>query len=181
MTTRHSRVIAILGLLLTYPILRGTAQAAPPGITVPAGTKLNTLIYSDTSGTAVQLKPAEQVAFLFVYGIQNLESNCLSTFFGGPGRLCSLDELVKGVRGKSGTIGLNTDPAQDSNYRYNVEIIGMACVITGLPQREGLGAFAYIGSPSGMHGDFYYNPDGADMTKAKMLGELGYSGKGFTR
>jgi len=180
MTTRHRRVVAILGLVLTCPILRETVQAAAPGITVPAGTKVTTLKYSDTSGTAIQLKPAEQVAFLFVYGIQNLESNCLSTL-GDPGRLCSLDELVKGVRGKSGTIGLNTDPAQDSNYRYKVEIIGMACVITGLPQREGLGAFAYIGSPNGMHGDFYYNPDGADLTKAKMVGELGYSGKGFTR
>jgi len=54
-------------------------------------------------------------------------------------------------------------------------------VITALPQREGLGAFAYVSSPSGMNGDFYYNPNGADLTQAKVLGERGYSGKGFTR
>jgi len=85
MTTRHSRVIAILGLLLTYPILRGDCSGrGPPGITVPAGTKLNTLKYSDTSGTAVQLKPAEQVAFLFVYGIQNLESIVLARSSAAP-------------------------------------------------------------------------------------------------
>ncbi len=180
MTMRHRRLVAILGLLLTSPIWCRVAQAAG-GVVVPAGTQLNTLKYNDTAGTVVQLKPAEQVAFLFVYGMQNLESNCLSTFFGGPGRPCALDELVKGVHGKSGIIGLNTDPAQDSNYQYKLEIIGQDCVIRAIPQHPGLGGFAYIGSPGGMHGNFYYNPTGADMTQAKALGEMGYSGKGFTR
>ncbi|MGP0017999.1 MAG: hypothetical protein ACLPHP_05480 [Candidatus Sulfotelmatobacter sp.] len=180
MTVRHRRLLAILSLLFTSLIRCGVAQAAA-GVTVPAGTQLNTLKYNDTAGTVVQLKPAEQVAFLFVYGMQNLESNCLSTFFGGPGRLCSLDELVKGLHGKSGIIGLNTDPAQDSNYQYKLEIIGQDCVIRAIPQHAGLGGFTYIGSPSGMHGNFYYNPIGADMTQAKVLGEMGYSGKGFTR
>jgi len=181
MTIRCIRVVTILGFLLMYPVWNLIVQAAAPGVAVPAGTKLNTLKYSDISGTAVELKAAEQVAFLFVYGMQNLESNCVSTFFGGPGRPCSLDELVKGVRGKSGTIGLNTDPAQDSNYKYRLEVIGQDCVITALPQRAGLGGFAYVGSPGGMHGNFYYNPNGADMTQGKLLGEMGYSGKGFTR
>jgi hypothetical protein len=67
------------------------------------------------------------------------------------------------------------------NYRYGVEIIGQDCVITALPQHEGLGGFAYVGSPVGMHGNFYYNPKGSDLTQAKVLGEMGYSGKGFTR
>lgn len=180
MTIRHWRLVAILGFLLTSPIWCRVAQAAG-GVAVPAGTKLNTLKYSDTTGMVVQLKPAEQVAFLFVYGMQNLESNCISTFFGGSGKPCSLDELVKGVHLKSREIGLNTDPAQDSNYQYKLEIIGQDCVIRAIPQHEGLGGFAYIGSPEGMHGNFYYNPGGADMTQGKRLGEMGYSGKGFTR
>jgi len=180
MTMRHRRFAAILGLLLTSPIWCRVAQAAA-GVAVPAGTQLSTLKYNDPAGTVVQLKPAEQVAFLFVYGLQNLESNCLSTFFGGPGSLCSLDELAKGVRGKNGIIGLNTDPAQDSNYQYKLEIIGQDCVIRAMPQHAGLGGFTYIGSPSGMNGNFYYNPTGADMIQAKRLGEMGYSGKGFTR
>lgn len=178
---RHRRMVTVLGLLLTCSIWCRVGRAAAPEITVPAGTKVGTIKYGDVSGAVVQLKPAEQVAFLFVSSIQNLESNCVSTFFGGPGRLCSLDELVKGVHGKSGILGLNTDPAQDLNYRYKLEIIGKDCVITALPQREGLGAFAYVSSPSGMNGDFYYNPNGAELTQAKVLGERGYSGKGFTR
>jgi len=177
---RHRRVVAILGLLFTCPIWCRIVQAAA-GVAVPAGTQLTTLKYNDTAGTVVQLKPAEQVAFLFVYGLQNLESNCLNAFFGGPGRPCSLDELVKGVHGKSGIIGLNTDPAQDSNYQYKLEIIGQDCVIRAIPQHAGLGGFIYIGSPASMHGTFYYNPNGPDMTQAKALGEMGYSGKGFTR
>jgi hypothetical protein len=181
MTIRRGWLVAILGLLLTCLIWCPMVRAAAPGVTIPAGTTLNTLKYNDTAGTAVVLKPAEQVAFLFVYGLQNLEGNCASTFFGGPGKPCSLDELVKGVHGKSGIIGLNTDPAQDLNYKYKLEIIGKDCVITAVPQREGLGGFAYVGAPGGMNGDFYYIPAGADMSQAKILGEMGYSGKGFTR
>ena len=170
MAVRNGRLVTILGLLLVCPMLCQIAQAAPPVVAVPAGTELNTLKYSDTSGTVVQLKPAEQVAFLFVYGMQNLEGNCLSTFFGGPGRPCSLDELVKGVQGKSGIIGLNTDPAQDVNYRYKLEIIGRDCVITAIPQHEGLGGFAYIGSPAALHGNFYYNPAGGGHDAGESAG-----------
>jgi hypothetical protein len=53
-------VVTILGLLLTYPIWCRIVQAAAPGITVPGGTKINALKYNDTSGTVVELKPAEQ-------------------------------------------------------------------------------------------------------------------------
>ena len=65
----------------------GRAQGGQAsGITVPAGTKLSVLKYRD--GSVVNLKPPEQVAFLLVYTIKDLESTCASTFFGGPGRPC---------------------------------------------------------------------------------------------
>ncbi len=153
---------------------------AAPLITVPPGTKVSTLKYSDTAGTVVNLKPAEQVAFLFVYGIENLERTCGDTFFGGPGRPCSLGELVSGVKTKSGqVIGLSRNPAEDTNYRYTLTIIGKDCAITAIPRRAGLGAFAWV-SGSG-NGDFYYNPQGADLVNAKELGDVGYEGKGFKR
>jgi hypothetical protein len=180
MTIRHWRLVVTLSFLLMGASWCRFVQAAG-GVAVPAGTKLNTLKYNDTTGTVVQLKPAEQVAFLFVYGMEGLENECIDTFYGGRGRPCSLDELLKGVSGKSRTIGLNTDPAQDTNYQYKLEIIGQDCVIRAIPQQPGLGGFVYVGSPEGLHGNFYFNPTGADMTQGKRLGEMGYSGKGFTR
>jgi hypothetical protein len=181
MSSRRRLVPAFLGLLLVF-VLCGLAQGGQAsGITVPPGTKLATLKYSD--GGVVNLKPAEQVAFLFVYGMKDLESTCGSTFFGGPGRPCSMSELVDGLKTKNGqTIGLNQNPAQDLKYSYTLTIIGKHCVITAIPKGPGLGAFAWVGAPSGMgNGGFYYNPDGADLTKAKDFGEMGYAGNGFKR
>jgi hypothetical protein len=61
-------------------------------------------------------------------------------------------------------------------------IFGKSCVITATPKGPGLGAFAWVGQPGGPgNGGFYYNPDGADMIKAKELGEMGYEGKGFEK
>jgi len=96
MNFRGLYVTAILGSLLLGPANSAARAVAGSGITVPAGTTVSTLKYGDTAGTVVHLKPEEQVAFLFVYGIEELESTCVSTFFGGPGRLCSLSELVQG-------------------------------------------------------------------------------------
>jgi hypothetical protein len=183
MDWKHRYVIVFLGLLLAYPFC-GLAQGGQAsGVTVPSGTEISTLKYSGNDGAVVKLKPAEQVAFLFVYGLKDLESKCGDTFFGGPGRPCSLAELVGGVKDKNGHVfGLNRDPAQDSNYRYTVMIIGKDVVITAVPKSAGLGAFAWVGAPGGMGmGHFYYNPDGADLVKARELGEVGYSGSGFKR
>jgi hypothetical protein len=129
MNSRRRYVPAFLGFVLVF-VLCGLAQGGQTsGITVPPGTKLATLKYSD--GGVVNLKPAEQVAFLFVYGIKDLEGTCASIFFGGPGRPCSMSELVSGVKTKGGqTVGLNQNPAQDLKYSYTLTIIGKHCVIT---------------------------------------------------
>ncbi len=83
-------------------------------LAIPAGTKLSTLKYSD--GSLVNLKPAEQVAFLVVYTIKDLENTCGSTFFGGPGRPCLMSELINGITTKNGqAIGLTVNPIQ-GNY-----------------------------------------------------------------
>jgi hypothetical protein len=150
-------------------------------LTVPGGTRISTLKYSD--GGAVNLKPAEQVAFLLVYNLKDLESTCASTFFGGPGRPCLMSELVSGIKTKNGQpVGLTVNPTQDTKYHYTLMIIGKSCIITAIPKGPGLGAFAWVGQPGAMgSGGFYYNPDGADLTKAKELGEMGYEGGGFKK
>ena len=146
---------------------------------MPPDTKLSTL--KDSDGKVVNLQPAEQVAFLLVYAIKDLEGTCGDTFFGGPGRPCTMSELIQGVKTKNGrTIGLSQNPTQDVTYRYTLTIIGKDCVVTAIPKSPGLGAFAWVGTAHGMgSGNFYYNPAGADLTKAKALGEMGYEGKGF--
>ena len=149
------------------------------GITIPAGTKISALKYRD--GSVVNLKPAEQVAFLVVYTIEDLESTCASPNFGGPGRPCLMSELLSGIKTKGGQpVGLTINPVQDPKYHYLLQIIGQSCIITATPKGPGLGAFAWVGRPGTMgSGTFYYNPDGADMIKAKELGEMGYEGNGF--
>jgi hypothetical protein len=181
-TMTRRNMVPVNAVLTMLCLWCAVQVAAAPGFSVPAGTQISTIKFKDVQGAAVQLKPAEQVAFLFVYGISNLESQCTDKFFGGTGKLCTLEQLVKGVPRNGGAMGLTADPAQDANYRYRLEIIGTACVITAVPQHPGLGAFAYVGSPGGFgHGDVFYNPDGADMTQARALGEMGYSGDGFVR
>lgn len=151
------------------------------GLTIPAGTKISVLKYRD--GSVVTLKPAEQVAFLLVYTIEDLESTCASPNFGGPGRPCLMSELLSGIKTKDGQpVGLTINPVQDPKYHYLLQIIGQSCIITATPKGPGLGAFAWVGRPGAMgSGTFYYNPDGADMIKAKELGEMGYEGNGFKK
>jgi hypothetical protein len=171
--------VGVLALALVLLVGYGRAYGQSPGLSVPAGTKISTLKYSD--GSVVNLKPAEQVAWLIVYTMKDLESTCASTFFGGPGRPCLMSELLTGIKTTNGQpIGLTINPAKDSNYHYLLQIIGKSCIITATPKGPGLGAFAWVGQPANMgSGGFYYNPDGADLMKAKELGEMGYEGNGF--
>src|SRR5580658_7400451 len=92
---------------------RGQAQE----LTIPAGTKISTLKYSD--GSVVNLKPAEQVAWLIVYNIEDLENTCGSTLFGGPGRPCLMSELLSGIKTTNGQpLGLTINPVKDPKYHY---------------------------------------------------------------
>ena len=181
MSSRQWNVPVFVSVLVVFAWCGWAQGGQASGLTVPAGTKISALKYSD--GGVVDLKPAEQVAFLLVYNIKDLESTCASTFFGGPGRPCSMSELVSGIKTKNGqSVGLTINPAQDPKYRYTLTIIGKFRIITAIPKGPGLGAFAWVGQPGGMgRGGFYYNPDGADLAKAKELGEMGYEGNGFKR
>ncbi len=128
----------------------------------------------------LDLKPEEQVAFLYVYGLWNLEQSCLDSS-SGLGRLCTLGELIRGVQTPDGRVlGLSVTPVKDTNYLYEIMIIGGDCVIKAIPRVKGLGGFAVLGSPSRSLGSFYYSPS-ADMTQAVKLIELGYQGNGFVR
>ena len=170
--------IVFLASLIVAPSFAEETRRSP--VSVPDGTTVSPVKFSDEE-PAVTLKPGEQVAFLFVYGIWNLESQCLDADM-GIGRLATLRELVAGVKtAGGGTFGLSVNPVKDTNYSYDVMLIGNTCVIRATPRVKGLGAFALVGSSKRIIGDFYYNPKGADLTKAIKLSEMGYSGGGFVR
>ncbi len=176
MRIRLGHVLAVLCLMLVLPAM---AQAAPSPVSVPDGTKFEELKYGDEE--VLTLQPGEQVAFLFVYGIWGLEQDCINAD-SGPGRLCTLAELVKGVKAPGGgTLGLTMNPVKDINYHYDVIIIGTDLVIRAIPRVRDLGAFAMIGSGKRLSGNLWYSPKSADLSKAVQLTQYGYGGNGFRR
>lgn len=165
-------------VLLASPLLVYAQAGKKAPVTVPQGTQI-TLKYGDDD-TVAALKPAEQVAFLFVYGIWGLQGDCYDKD-NGIGRLCTLPELVKGVTKDGRTIGLKVDPAADANYTYDVTIVGGDCMIRAIPRTPGLGSFGMAGTPRRFSGNLYYNPKGADLSQAQKATEYGYNGDGFKR
>ncbi|HTO20889.1 MAG TPA: hypothetical protein VMQ10_00285 [Spirochaetia bacterium] len=156
------------------------AQALKQTVVVPDGTTVPPVKTGDDQ-PAVTLEPAEQVAFLFVYGIWNLENRLLDKDMGGTGKLASLRELVKGVKTEGGVQGLAVDPAKDINYGYDLVLVGRDVLIRAIPRKPGLSAFAMVGSPERMMGNFYYVAASADFARGVRLTEMGYSGSGFVK
>jgi hypothetical protein len=172
----HVGLIAVLMFTLSP---HAQAQNNLP-VPVPAGTTVYPPKYAEDQ-PALQLKPAEQVAFLYVYGLWFMEQDCLDGD-SGVGRLCTLRELITGVKTPDGgVIGLSVNPVKDTNYNYEIMIIGDSCLIRATPRAKGLVGFAVLGSPRRSFGSVYYSPDGADMTRAVPLIEMGYEGSGFRK
>ena len=89
-----------------------------------------------------------------MYDLWGLERDCVDKN-SGVGHLCSMGELVKGAKTKSGQmIGLTENPARDTNYRYGMTIIeDDNLIIMALPKSPGLGAFAVVGTPDNDRSD----------------------------
>lgn len=169
--------LVVVCLLFAQPLF---AQNLKLPLPVPDGTKVSPIKFGD-SETPVELKPQEQVALLFVSAIWSLEERALEN--DSVKRLVPLGELIKGIKTPVGeVIGLTVTPVKDTNYTYDLMIIGQDILIRAIPRVKGLGGFARIGPVKGFGGvNFWYNPDGADMTKAMKITEMGFSGNGFSR
>lgn len=180
MTVRRLNMLCALCLLFMLPKLCGAQNGGGLPVAIPDGTKVSAIKYGDDE-TPVTLKPAEQVAFLFVNGLWGLQEECLDKD-SGLARLCSLVELLRGPKTKDGrTISLSVNPVKDTNYRYEVMTIGDYCVIRALPRVRDIGGFAMVGSPRGFGGTMYFDPKGGDLANAKKVTEMGYQGNGFRR
>ena len=176
MSARLRRMLVIVVLLLGLSSLAQAQNKSP--VSVPAGTTVMPPKYAEDQ-PPLELKPEEQVAFLYVYGLWFLEQDCLDKDM-GLGRLCTLGELIRGVPTTDGrVIGLSLTPVKDTNYTYEILIIGADCVIQAIPRVKGLGGFAALGTPRRLP-TFYYTPNG-DRTQAVQLIEMGYQGSGFRR
>lgn len=68
----------------------------------------------------------------------------------GPLRYAEeLRELITGVKTTYGqVIGLSVNPVKDTNYNYEIMIIGDSCLIRASPRVKGLCGFATLGTPS---------------------------------
>lgn len=166
-----------LGLFLLAAAGSLGLAAQAPGVRMPHGTKLDPL---RMGRRRIALHGPAAAAFLFVANLADEEGQCADQFTGGPGRLCTLRELVTGNRAGGGVIGLNRNPAQDRNYQYKLMLIGRDCLILATPRRAGLPAFAYIGNPK-YSGDFHYIAAGHDLHQANQINGDEYSGPGFER
>jgi len=176
-SARLYRLLVVVGLLLGLASFAQAQNKSP--VAVPEGTKVMPPKHAEDQ-PPLDLKAEEQGAFLYVYGLGFLEQDCLDTFMGGPGRLCTLGELIRGVPTPDGRVlGLSVTPVKDTNYTYEILIIGADCVIQAIPRVKGIGGFAAIGTPS-RSPSFYYTPNG-DRAKGVKLIEMGFEGDGFRR
>jgi len=138
-------------------------------IGLPSGTQVS------TDDPKIEFKLEEQVALIFLSDIRFMERNSCPNQLG---RLCSLDELIKGVKVVGGTIGFTRNPGEDSNYRYTVTIISDdEYEAAAIPRRAGLGGF--LSHIKKRFGDTYYNPKGAATVKDQKLGGILIEGATF--
>jgi hypothetical protein len=148
----------------------GYGQAATTG---PLATKA-TVEIKDATGI-IPLKREEQIAFIFVAAIKQLEGEC-GRDAGGP---CTIAQLVAGPKptGSNKVEKLKFDPTTtDPNFTYKLKIDAPNWELWVSPKRAGLGGF-YVAP--GMMGNVYYNPKGAASDKDKLLTETGITGDMF--
>ena len=166
--------IAICACALIYTAAavyaRSSGQAATTG---PMATKAVVEV-KDATGV-IPLKRPEQIAFIFVAAIRELENEC-GRDAGGP---CTIAQLVAGPKptGANKVGKLKYDPTTtDPNYTYKITINGPNRELWVNPKAAGLGGF-YVAP--GMAGDTFYNPKGAASNKDKQLLDTGITGDMF--
>jgi hypothetical protein len=126
-----------------------------------------------SQGTALPLKRAEQIAFIFVESINDLEENC-GRHAAEP---CTLDVLVSGPKWKDDGSSwdergkLKYDPnATDQNYSYKVALKDGGWQIWANPRIPGLCGIYVDG---GFISRRYYNPAGPATENDKQIDFIG--------
>jgi hypothetical protein len=163
--SKFSKLTSAICALAALIIFCGAATSARPAGQAATGafaTKA-TVEVSDASGK-IPLKREEQIAFMFVDAIKNVEAEC-GRNAGGP---CTIAQMVAGPKptGSMSVSKLKYDPSTDPNFTYKLTISGSNWELWVIPKKAGLGGF-YVAP--GMMQDTYYNAKGAASNKDRKL------------
>jgi hypothetical protein len=148
--------------------------SAPTATTGPFATKATVEI--EDAGGPVKLKREEQIAYLFLSAIEEIEHNCQLTLQ----RTCTMAEMLSGSYPSGSHIEhLKFDPNKtDPNYSYTVTSGGMAWEAHANAKKPGLDGFCFMSRTVGTTTVTYGNTGKAGWVD-KEIGNRGASGDSF--
>jgi hypothetical protein len=148
--------------------------AAPASASGPFATKA-TVELEDANGP-VQLKREEQIAYMFLSAIEEIEHECQLAIQ----HACPLDQLLSGTYPNGSNIErLKFDPNRtDPNYTYTLAVNGMAWEAHATSKKPGLKGFCFMSRSIGTTTATYSNSGPAGWTSTE-LGNRGMEGDSF--
>ena len=162
-------------IVIGVAALAAMPSALPAPASGPGATQAEVSI--TVKDKPLQLQRDEQVAFMFVIAMSDLENECTQH----AGRGCTLDELASGgIPSKDRwQIGhLKFDPrTSDPNYTYTLNAGEKNWEVKATPQKPGLGGFYVVGS--GMFPKVLYNPKGEASIASTETDGYSISGDSF--
>jgi len=150
------------------------SAGAPTPTTGPFATTAK--IEMNDSNGLVKLKREEQIAYMFLSGIEVIEHNCQLTLQ----HVCPLNQILSGSYPKGAIIEhLKYDPNKtDPNYTYTLETNGMAWEAHATARKPGLKGFCLMARDIGTVVATYSNSGPAGWTSTP-IGDRGTEGDSF--
>jgi len=148
--------------------------SAPTATSGPFATKATVQI-EDAHGP-VQLNRDEQIAYMFLSAIEEIEHECQLDIQ----RACPMDQLLSGAYPKgSGIERLKFDPNKtDPNYTYTLAVNGMAWEAHATAKKPGFKGFCFMSRDVGITIVTYSNSGPAGWTST-AVGSRGMEGDSF--
>ncbi len=149
----------------------GTASAGASAPSTSAGGTspfpTNAKVELGDGTVKVNMKREEQIAYMFLTAIQQIESDCQNT----RKAACGWDQVLP---------RLKYDLRKDPNYNYTLQTGGLAWEGHANPKKPGLGGF-YFFSLSFPSVNVFYNAAGTASVVSKELTERSIEGDSFMR
>jgi len=152
------------------------AASGPTQTTGPFATKA-TVEVEDEGGGKVQLKREEEIAYMFLSGIEIIEHNCQLTLQ----KVCPFNQILTGSYPPAGKNieHLKFDPNRtDPDYTYTLAANGMAWEAHANPKKPGLKGWCFMSRDVGTT-IVTYNKTGPSGYTDTPIGNRGMSGDSF--